>query len=149
MRLTRLVLFATFVLLLGCGTDPEAFHVGCQHVSSMKVGPGLTPVIDWSPGCGVALLVVYEGVNPGLSENPWPTCPGTGLSPGGSVWGIFNPDTTGNILEPTVRYGVVPRGLVASQAAEQLIAGKDYLVSVGVQRFDGGPPISGCGAFRP
>jgi hypothetical protein len=149
MRTGHTAAIACCLLLGGCGTDPNAFHLGCQHISSMQVGPGLTPLIDWSPNCGVAGLTVYAAQDPVPGQDPSPTFPGTNLTPGPIVWALYNPDSTGNILEPSVRYGKVPAGIVAWVPAEPLVSGRDYLVSVGAQRIDGGSPIRGYGTFRP
>jgi hypothetical protein len=99
MRIRRNALVTGLSLLMGCGTDPNTFHVGCGHISSVQAGPGLTPVIDWSPSCGVASLTVYEAHVPAPGEPP---LPGTNLVTGRLMWSIDNPDSTGNILEPTV-----------------------------------------------
>jgi hypothetical protein len=146
MRIRRSAVVTGLALLMGCGTDPNMFHVGCGHVSTVQAGPGLTPAIDWSPSCRVASLKVYEAHVPAPEEL---TFPGTNLSPGPLKWSIINPDSTGNILEPTVRYGQVPKGMVAQFPAEPLSGGLDYLIEVGTQRVDGGVPIRGYGAFRP
>lgn len=145
-RCLAMSLVACLAPLMGCGTDPNTFQVGCGHISSVHAGSGLTPAIDWSPSCRVASLNVYEAHVPTPEQPP---LPGTNLSAGQLMWSIINPDSTGNILEPTVRYGRVPERMVAQFPAEPLSSGQDYLIKVSARRVDGGALISGYGAFRP
>ena len=131
------------VLLGACGTDPNVFHVGCEHISDIDVGAGLTPSIGWSPGCRIASLTVYEAVpippaQPG--EDPVPPLPGDqtpGYYNGSQLWWITSPEVAGNLIEPSVRYGHVPGDAEELQPAAPLVAGKHYIVELVARPIDG------------
>jgi hypothetical protein len=138
------------VLTMSCGTDPNVFHVGCDHVDGFEVGSGLTPSISWSPDCRVASLGVYEAVPVGPGDVP--TLPGTlpGLTTGTRMWQITSPTTAGNLIEPALQYGQPPADASEGSPALPLMTGQQYLVVLQVQRTDGGwPPLQWTGQFRP
>lgn len=131
-----------FLLLAACGTDPNVFHAGCDHISSIDVGDGLTPSIGWSPDCRVSSLAVYEALPippPQPGEDPVPTLPGDqtpGYSGGSQQWRITSPEVAGNLIEPSVRYGQVPGNADEQQAAVPLMAGKHYIVELLTRPID-------------
>jgi hypothetical protein len=118
------------------------FHVGCDHISDIDVGSGLTPSIGWSPGCRVGSLAVYEAVPvppPQPGEDPTPPLPGDqtpGYTQGTPMWRITSPAVAGNLIEPSVRYGSVPGDADELQPATPLAAGKHYIVELVTVRFD-------------
>ena len=129
------------VLLAACGTDPNVFHVGCDHISGIDVGGGLTPSIDWSPDCRVASLAVYEAVPvppPQPGEDPVPTLPGgiPGYSRGNQLWWITSPEVAGNLIEGSVRYGQVPGNADEQQPPAPLVAGHSYIVELATSPID-------------
>ena len=130
------------VVLAACGTDPNVFHVGCDHISNVDVGGGLTPSIGWSPACRVASLAVYEAVPippPQPGEDPVPPLPGDqtpGYNSGNQMWRIMSPEVPGNLIEPSVRYGDVPGGADEQQSPVPLVAGKRYIVELVTRPID-------------
>src|SRR5262245_1849073 len=106
--------FLVVVLSVGvgatCGDDPSGVGpVDCgPEVTSISVtvSAGLTPRIDWSPRCRVALLLIEEGAH--------------------DVWSLRG-DEDQNDVSPPVRYGVTPPGLIGG-ILEPLLAGHTYEV---------------------
>lgn len=133
---------AACALLGACGTDPNVFHVGCDHISDIDVGSGLTPSIGWSPGCRVASLTVYEAVPippPQPGEDPTPPLPGDetpGYNQGTPMWRITSPTVAGNLIQPSVRYGQVPGDIDELQPPTPLTTGQRYIVELVTARFD-------------
>jgi hypothetical protein len=120
-------------LLAGCGTDPDVFQIGCQGQDvAVHVGTGLTPTIDWAPGCEVGALDVAE--YPEASDG------GTRV-PGATVWAIRSPGNAqgpNNLLTPRVHYGVTPSGASVPTPPQALQAGAPYLIVLSVYSLEGG-----------
>jgi hypothetical protein len=137
----RLVLSVLGAVATGaCATDPTVFHVGCQQITSVDAGAGLTPSIGWSPDCRVATLGVYEAVPlPPDGGDQVPPLPGDipGFRPGNTLWRIDSPDAAGNWLEPSIRYGHVPQGAHEVTPAAPLVAGQRYIVVLEAASPDG------------
>lgn len=116
--LSKLVL-ATVILLAACGDDgiglaDDPCLDGTTAVEA-AIGVGGSVTFDWSPACGVALLLV-EPVGSGSDQ-----------------WGLMTPEDTwgtpgeGNAITPPVTYGVVPSGTAtATMEPETLVAGQAY-----------------------
>lgn len=107
------------ILLAACGDDgtgltDEPCLEGTTAVEA-AIGVGSSVTFDWSPACGVALLLV-EPVGSGSDQ-----------------WGLMTPEDTwdtpgeGNAIRPPVTYGVVPSGTAtATMEPETLVAGQSY-----------------------
>lgn len=139
MRVDRLMVSALVLLSITCGTEPSGFRVGCSNIESVEIGSGVEPRIGWEPGCSVATLDVYEAHPRTPGEDPVPPLPTEHPThaAGTLMWAISSPDSLGNRLGTSVRYGVLPAGAVEIKAAAPLQDGQPYLVRVAVLDPDG------------
>jgi hypothetical protein len=151
MRVGRLLVVVLVLLNIGCGTEPASFRVGCSNIESVEVGSGVAPRIDWEPGCSVATLDVYEAQPRPLSEDPVPPLPTEHPThaAGALMWSISSPDSLGNRLEASVRYGQVPGNALEPKAAEPLQGGQPYLVRLTALDPDGFGGSVAWGLFTP
>jgi len=101
--------------LLGCrdATAPAA----CDGKLDVLVSGGVTPIISWSPKCGISELAVFS--------EPAPFSAGEYES---VVWAFTVSELTP--IGPGVRYGRAPSGANVSKAAQALRTGADYRVVV-------------------
>ena len=79
----------------------------------MSTGNAVT--FDWSPACGVAMLIVRE-----IGDQPWMV-----RSPNF----LTGPPDLANRISPRVTYGQVPAGMEAS-VARPLVAGRTYTLEL-------------------
>ncbi|HYC33736.1 MAG TPA: hypothetical protein VEB59_15715 [Gemmatimonadales bacterium] len=128
----RTIAFAwSTILVIACGTnDPNKFHDGCDHISSLEVTAGPTPDIDWSPDCAVNTITVHQALTP---EDPG----SDPLPVGQTMWEIHATEVAGNTIEPSVRYGEVPPGIIEGSPPLPLTVGQTYIVSVGTVSLSG------------
>lgn len=68
---------------------------------------------------------------------------------GSLMWGIVSPDSLGNRLEASVRYGEAPANAVEQKPADPLQEGQPYLVRLTVRDPDGLPGVVAWGLFTP
>ncbi len=153
MRTSPTRLLAILLAGTACATDPATFRVGCTAIQGIQLSSGLSPDIAWSPDCPVAFVGVYEAepIPPGQAETPQLPGEPEGAVAGRAMWELYNSDSVGNVLEPGVRYGRVPRRGLERAPAEPLEVGRLYLVFVAVQSVDGngGIPVGRWGRFQP
>jgi hypothetical protein len=147
------ILLGSALLLTGCGTDPNTFHVGCDQIEAVQISGGLTPAFDWTPDCRVASIGVYEGIPAVPGDDPTPPLPGeapSGATRGELMWQVNAPASAGNLLSPTVHYGSAPGGAVEQAPATPLTTGQLYLFVLSVERSDGSQPSARWTTeFRP
>jgi hypothetical protein len=110
------------------GAEPPA---PCTQPSSLTIGAGLTPTIDWSPPCLVYRLEIQDSTNT-------------------VVWQIQT--TGGDRLTSHITYGVVPEGATQVVAPVPLESGKFY--AAGLFTFTGSAPpndaaLLSAKGFRP
>src|SRR5437868_13578658 len=111
--------------------NPTKPLVGCSgEVPISILSTRLTQPIgfEWTSECGVSSLQVM-------------TVPGPGASPV-LVWSLSAAETAP--MGPRVIYGVTPRGATADHAAQPLVHGVTYRVTV--QYVVGGDVVSGSGS---
>src|SRR2546423_5869513 len=125
---------SSIAMIISCGTlacnSPTKPLEGCIgdipiSLSSSRVSP--TPRFDWSPRCGISSLTVS-------------TVPGPGAAPV-LVWSFSAPEAAP--IGPAVTYGVTPDRATAPRAAQPLVHGVTYRVSI--QYIVGGDGIAGSG----
>lgn len=111
--------WALSIGLLACGdaTGPEDELTPCTDDTgsvAVSVTSGLTPTFDWSPACGVAMILVEED--------------------GGDVWGASTDQETwgnpasANMIHPPVTYGAALSGATTFEDAAPLLSGHTYEV---------------------
>jgi hypothetical protein len=150
-RLHNWLVGALLLLTTACGTEPAAFRVGCSSIQSVEVGSGLAPRIDWEPGCSVAALDVFEAHPRPPSEDPVPPLPTEhpDFVAGSLMWGIASPDSLGNRLEASLRYGEAPVNALEQKPADPLQEGQPYLVRLTVRDPEGFTGLIAWGLFTP
>lgn len=104
-------IFLGVLIGLGCGS---AHTFNNNEVPVITVGPGLQPVISWTPTAAYELNV-YEG-----------TEDGDGF---GAIWTVRVGNSYDNNLQSPVTYGVPPTGADVKEAPP-LEAGKTYTVAI-------------------
>ena len=92
--------------------DPVA--ASCSGNIMIAVTPGTTPVISWSPRCGISYLVVE-------------TVPGPGAAPA-AMWSFYVPEQ--QPIGPSIVYGQAPLR-ATSNSPQPLHAGTKYRVRAG------------------
>ena len=104
-----------------------------RRPSTISTGPGTTPVFDWSPGCAVTSVWVYDRPSAGLIN---------------TLWMVEGPGPT-NVILPPVVYGVVPDG--ADQVAGPVALTEGAATTVELRYFTGGGQAAGTVTldFRP
>ena len=123
--------------MAGCGTsDPNTFHVGCDHFNSVQVGAGLTPTIGWTPDCAVNSIVVVEALT---SEDPG----GNPLFTGPQMWEARASQIAGNTIEPSIQYGQGPSGALQGSPPLPLVVGQPYVVFISTIAANGSGSASG------
>jgi hypothetical protein len=130
MRVDRLLAGVLALVNVACGTEPANLRIGCSTIEVVEVGAGTAPRISWEPSCTVASLDVYEAHPRTPSEDPVPPLPTEHPThaAGTLMWAIASPDSLGNRLRSSVRYGEVPGVALERKAATPLQDGQPYLV---------------------
>jgi hypothetical protein len=101
---------------------------------SITVSGGLSPMISWSPSCGISALDVF---------------PADG---GSSLWVLHSgAQVPGNPFRSGIRYGFAPAGALEVTGPVPLTAGTSYTVLVyRTEAGDGGARLqAGVATFRP
>ena len=118
-RLPALFAPLLVVAALGCNdsTAPETTSCATTRtvdITTTKTATGM--VINWSPGCSAAMVLVEEG--------------------GSDMWYAIAPDLdensteASNIIKPSVTYGQVPAGAEGSPETQTLVAGRTYEIVI-------------------
>lgn len=113
-----------------CGDGPTERLAECTEPVTVSVTAGTTPMISWTPACGIGFLTVRRpvSVTTGFEMEP--------------QWTI---SSDGRLIGPPVRYGVRPRGTTQPVAPRQLVAGVSYDVVVDMS----GQGVLGSHFFTP
>jgi hypothetical protein len=114
----RALLAAIGGAALACADSP-VHPIGCGGTVTLDVGAtpnaAQTPRFDWSPRCGVTGLIVILLATPPANDPV-------------TVWSILAPENAQ--MGPPVQYGLTPRGARTTSAAQLLVAGRTYRVSI-------------------
>ncbi len=91
--------------------DASTKLAACTELATVNVSAGLTPVVSWTPHCGLGAVLVVP------------------IDDGEPTWGVVRRD---NQLPSPVTYGTVPSGGQAWGSITPLENGLEYRVILGV-----------------